>query len=545
MRSSAAAFAWEFRRRHRWGLLAVVVYLAVIAVIRLVIAMRGITIRLDSPESLAFMDVVPLASTFTYLLAVFTFGLDGDLTARRSMYPPRLFTRPTTTSALVGWPMLYGTLAMLLLWMVARLAVPWPFDVEMPAVWPGVLAASILAWTQALTWMPYPLPGLRIVVSVLLLWALDAVVFVWLYLKPSEWAMLAVLVPQLPLAYVVAHVAVGRARRGHVPSWQNAFAWLVPLAGSASRERPPWRSSAQAQAWYEWHRIGRSLPGWVAILLPFELALLAGSSNVPRLVDFILVGVLITPPFMASFSAANVRRSSPESRNAWDVSPFDGARPLTTASIVRAKLTATIWSTALAWTLVLVATPIALALTGTLPVITEQWRQLDSAVGTSRATLLALLLLAGLAATTWKQLVQGLFLGLSGRPWLIKGSVFVTLLALFLLGPISAWFMEHDAARGVLWNALPLLLAGLTLAKVSAAAWAAVRLQRRGLLRDGVLLLGAAAWCTIVLVLYAALAWFMDSSLIPRYVLALIAIAVVPLARLSAAPLAFAWNRHR
>lgn len=545
MRSSAAAFAWEFRRRHRWGLLAVVLYLAVIAIIRLVVTSRGTTIRFDSPESIAFMDVVPLASTFTYLLAVFTFGLDGDLTARRSMYPPRLFTRPVTTAALAGWPMLYGTVAMLLLWSAARVAVPWPAEFGMPAVWPGVLGASILAWTQALTWMPYPLPGLRIIVSVLLLWALDAVVFLWLYQKPSEWAMLAVLVPQLPLAYVVAHVAVARARRGHVPDWQDAFAWLAPFAGSASRRSTQWRSSAQAQAWYEWHRIGRSLPGWVAILLPFELALLLGSSNLPRLVDFILAGVLITPPFMATFSAANVRRSSPEARDAWGVSSFDGARPLTTAAIVGAKLTATIWSTALAWTLVLVATPIALAITGTLPVVTEQWRQLTDSLGTPRAIVLALLLLAGVIATTWKQLVQSLYLGLTGRPWLIKGSVFLTLLALFLLGPITAWFMEHGAARGALWDALPLLLATLALIKLSAVAWVAVRLQRSGLLRDGVLLLGAAAWCTAVLALYAVLAWLMDSALFPRHVFVLIAIGVVPLLRLSAAPLAFAWNRHR
>ena len=47
-----------------------------------------------------------------YFLAVFSFGLSGDLAARQSMYPARMFTLPVTTAALAGWPMLYGTAAM-------------------------------------------------------------------------------------------------------------------------------------------------------------------------------------------------------------------------------------------------------------------------------------------------------------------------------------------------------------------------------------------------------------------------------------------------
>ena len=46
-----------------------------------------------------------------YFLAVFSFGLAGDLAARQSIYPARMFTLPVTTAALAGWPMLYGTAA--------------------------------------------------------------------------------------------------------------------------------------------------------------------------------------------------------------------------------------------------------------------------------------------------------------------------------------------------------------------------------------------------------------------------------------------------
>jgi len=48
-----------------------------------------------------------------------------------------------------------------------------------------------------------------------------------------------------------------------------------------------------------------------------------------------------------------------------------------------------------------------------------------------------------------------------------------------------------------------------------------------------------------VLALYGLLVWLVSTPFFPRYLLALVAILAIPLARLSAAPLALAWNRHR
>ena len=62
-----------------------------------------------------------MSATFFYFLAVFSFGLSGDLAARQSIYPARMFTLPVTTAALAGWPMLYGTAAMASLWLATRL----------------------------------------------------------------------------------------------------------------------------------------------------------------------------------------------------------------------------------------------------------------------------------------------------------------------------------------------------------------------------------------------------------------------------------------
>src|SRR5438132_14162281 len=125
MRSSAAAIAWEFRQRHRWGLLALIAYLFVLAIIKLLILERGQRVDLNE-ETFALVIAVPLTATLLYFLALFSFGLSGDLAARQSMYPARMFTMPVTTAALAGWPMLYGAAAMAMLWFATRLLAAWP-----------------------------------------------------------------------------------------------------------------------------------------------------------------------------------------------------------------------------------------------------------------------------------------------------------------------------------------------------------------------------------------------------------------------------------
>ena len=545
MRSPALAIGWEFRQRHRWGLLALIGYVVVIATIKLLILDPGRPVNLDSSERFAAVVVVPVTATFVYLLAVFTYGLSGDLAARESMYPARMFTLPVTTAALVGWPMLYGTAATAVLWLATRLFAVWPSDVEIPMLWPALLAASLLAWTQALTWMPYGLRGVRVMVTVLWLAAIDAVVLLALHFKAHEPVMLAMLAPHVPLAYVVARTAVARARRGDVPDWRGASARSGAIHAARPGRRDRFASPARAQAWFEWRRHGRTLPAIVGILLPFELALLWIAGNAPALVFVIVLGTLLTPPFMAAFTAATVRKSSADASDAYGLTPFIATRPLTSAALIAAKLMATTWSTLAAWLLVVVAVPVALVLSGTWPVVIDRANQIMEVMGAPRAVVLALLALTGFMASTWKQLVQSLHVGLSGREWVVKGSVFVTLSILAVIGPIAQWISGNDAAKAVLWNGFPVILGVLVCFKMSAAAWIAVRLYRSRVLSDRTLVTGAACWCAAVLALYGSLAWLFFTPFLPRYLLGLVAILVVPVARLSAAPLALAWNRHR
>jgi hypothetical protein len=282
----------------------------------------------------------------------------------------------------------------------------------------------------------------------------------------------------------------------------------------------------------------------VAILLPFELMLLWAAHDAMPLIFMVLFIVLVTPPFMATFAAATVGKSSPGASASYGMTPFIATRPLTNVGIVAAKLKMTIWSTVAAWLLVLLVAPIALKLSGTSVVVLERWHRLIEVVGTPRAVVALLLILSACIASTWKQLVQSLYIGLTGRESLVKGVVFLSLVILFLIGPLAEWIVDNGHV-GELWSALPLIFAIFVFFKMTAATWIGLRVYHRRLLSDRALVMGAAVWCVAVFSLYGVLVWLLDTPHFPHYLLMLLAILAIPLARLSAAPLALAWNRHR
>jgi hypothetical protein len=352
--------------------------------------------------------------------------------------------------------------------------------------------------------------------------------------------MLAILAPHVPFAYLVARSAVARARRGDVPDWRGRFARVERTADVV-----PFPSPARAQMWFEWRQYGRSLPWLVAILLPFELALLFAFSHTPELIYEVLLFVVFTPPFMAAFVAATAAKSGATTSDSYGVTPFIATRPLTNGSLIAAKMKAMIWSTLAAWMLVFVATPLALRFSGAAPVVIERAYRFVEVMGMPRAIAIVLLAVAALLASTWKQLVQSLFIGMSGREWVVKASVFVALTFLAVALPLAVWISRSRQAMALLWNNFALIAAVFVCFKLSAAVWIAVRLHDRHLLSDRMLVSGAVCWDVAVFALYGLLVWIAPFWLISKSLLALVAILEVPLARLAAAPLALAWNRHR
>ena len=74
MRTAASAMAWELRRRHRWGILAVIAAIAAQVAIKPALLTREGELAVDD-AMFAFLVLVPLSAAFFYFLAVFTFGM--------------------------------------------------------------------------------------------------------------------------------------------------------------------------------------------------------------------------------------------------------------------------------------------------------------------------------------------------------------------------------------------------------------------------------------------------------------------------------------
>jgi hypothetical protein len=536
MRSAAGAFAWQFRR-YLWPLVPMTGYLVVMGLaLPSIIGDRPVRFG----DEVAAMVLVPFSILFFYYLAAFSFGLTGDLGARQSIYPARMFTLPITSAALAGWPMLYGAGAMVTLLLTTIVLSRELWRIDVPVLWPTALGAVFLAWTQALTWMPYGIAGMRVALTVAWLIMLDAVVITAIELRISEASMVAFLAPQLPLAYLTAWYAVARARRGEVPDWR-----VFGRDGRRQRYQRAFAGPAQAQAWFEWRRSGRSLPMMVAFVLPFFAALLFIPGNDTQPVVFAtMAAMLLTPPVMAGF-AAGMSRPNPNASDPLALSGIEATRPVTTAALVAARLRMTLSSTLSAWFLVAIGMPVALLLSNTWPIVNERARAFIAFVGEPRAFATIGLVLVLLIASTWQKLVQRLYIGLTGRAWIIKSSGFVTVFLLIVIWPVIAWLRRDAHARVWLWENLPASLAVLAAIKTCVALWVAITLYRTRSVADRVLVAGALGWVTLVLALYALLVWMVDTAYVPRYIFLLAAILAVPLARVSAAPLALGWNRHR
>ena len=533
----ARAFLWEFWRRHQLGLILLAAYLLAFLVLQATVIGSEYEVRLDPPNGFAFFVILPGVSMLFYAVGAFTYGLSGDLAARESIYPKRMLTLPVATSALAGWPMLFGASLAAALWVVMAIFMRIAgAEYRLPLLWPALLCGVYVAWMQALTWMPYGLPGMRVIAAVLWLFIVDAIVIVAFNQRVPDALMVAIVAPQLPIAYLVAWRGVARARRGVVPDWSRALrAPASALAGLFHRRRG-FRSAASAQLWLEWRGSGRALPAMVAIVVPAALAILFIPDNNTRTPAFVAsIVALLMPVVLAFFSATMLGTPT----------LFTSTRPLDDAALIAAKLKAMMLSTIAAWLIVLTVLPIALILSGaSVPVMAELQTIVDEA-GLVHTIVFAVFVLAALMMWTWRQLVQNLCISLTGNAWLIKSTVIVGLVLMAIGGPGLQWFVRHPRAQSAAWEALPLIAMTLVTAKFAAAAVVASRLHARRVLADRALIAWATGWLCAVALIYGTLTWWFASVLMTAYFKTAIAILVLPLARVLAAPLSLAWSRHR
>jgi hypothetical protein len=549
MMSPSLAISWALWREHRWPLVTTIGYLFMAGIVSA--ALPGYF----APEVGAYIAAglsIPLSWIAFFLIGVGTFGLNVDVGARESCFPPRLFRLPVRTGPLAAWFLALAALAASLLWLATAALVlrPWlkHLDLNVPLWWPAVLTAATVAWCQALLWLSFGLPWVRGVLAIALSVGVVAAAHFAAQGNVSEGLLACLFLGAAAVGWRVAYLGVRNARCGDISDWRELFRPLRQLAQLA--DWLPWRrrlfaSAARAQAWFEWRRTGNSLPFMTAAVLPFALLPLAFDVNDEMPHWRTVLSTLTIPIFFAGMAGTTVSGKNPWVKDYYGVAQFTATLPMTTAGMVGAKLKSAAWSTLLAWAAVIVMAPLAVVLTGNQDEIAASWRKglhdLDPAKVTAMILAAATLLVIG----TWKRHVDSLFLGLTGRKWAIQTALFGGMALFFVVCGLGAWIYHHPETQKPFLAVLPWLLGTLIVCRLLTAGWALRQAQRRDLLDARTARRWIIAWLIVGLVLFSILAWSVPAGIVATYYLAFLVLFALPMVRLAATPLALAWNRHR
>jgi hypothetical protein len=550
----AAAIPWAIWRRHRWIFIGIAIYLALA-----VTALRGVPLFFDwipalfpdaDPREVAAaigvcVVIIPCAFIACFLLAAFAYGFEIDLAGRESSFPSHMLTLPASTAALAGWPALYGVAAMALFYWALTWGVLRPCGLITPWLWPAALFAVMMTWIQALAWSAFALRWLRVAVAMVVLPIPLMITGFGLNVFGMSHEMLAALLTCLvPLGFFAAWRGLARVRRGDVPEWT----WLASLGELNPRrghQRRAFASPHAAQRWFEWRRHGIALPLMVTLLTPLMLFPLLLGPNDALPTARILLPLLFIPPLMAGSAAAAVGKHNPWVRDYYGLPPFTATRPLTTAALIAAKFRTALRSTLIAWLIVLLGTVVAVAPSHAARDVQAWWQVLVEHEGTFKAAALVATVAFMLVLLTWKRLVENQTVGLTGREWLIKGTIVGGLCVYSLLGLLASWMYVYPDFRENVVTALPWLLACAVALKAVLAVWVLRSLQTWGLIDVGRLSAIAFLWLAAAGGLFGLLLWLVPPGWVSWPYLGAVAVMIVPLVRPAAAPLALAWNRHR
>ncbi len=559
--SPSLALAYFLWTRHRLALSLFAVYL-----LALMVLCRALP---DEPDAAAFWGLLlatPCALAFPFLLVTFSFSREPRLEGRESGFPSSFWHLPLPTYALVGWPMLWGSVVLALAW----LTLSWgalrpalrPAGIELPLGCPALALAAALAWLQAITWMPFPLPWLRPFVLIALISPLAAMVMLTEAFDFSVAIANGIFIASMLASYAVAIVGVSRARRGDGPYWTWPGWSALQRWISSTQARPGFRSPVGAQVWFERRRVGLGFP---VMMFVSTLAWLPVIPTIAAFVDdahrggltlvppFILHEVgslwlvasypLIFAPFLASVCGWEMGKL-PGSRRDLTVSFFLATRPISSGTFIRAKLEAAALSTFLGWIVTGTAILLWIALGGHAAEMAESFGALRQRHPGSSFWIGLALLLGGALVMTWLQIVQGLWLGLAGRTWtnaiaILGMAFFVSLLFLGL------WLAKAPQYWQLCFDLLPWLAIATVALKGFLVFHVSRILIHRGLVARNIIRGILAFWMLSAAGLFSLLYWLFPSDRVSVSALVFVLVLALPLTRLLLAPLALDWNRHR
>jgi hypothetical protein len=537
MHAAGWAIGWQICRRHRWVLAPALIYLA--ALVTLVHATPD---GILAPEIIVQLTV-PLWCVFALLIAVFSYGDQGDILARESAYPRRSFTLPLPTTALVGWPMALGGATIGSLWLIVSGLVlrSAGLTVEIPLIWPAVFLVALLAWTQALTWLPFPLTVLRMLVLIAALSALVAAAIVAVVFEMPAELLVAASAGLIPLGYVAAVSGVARARRGDVPLRYWPFEQRP--AASAAATPQPFASPRAALAWFEWRSNLFLLP-MIVMLVLLMLPLVFFLSHVDTMP--MLLGLVSFALMLALAAGGSLGNLHSWARNLPAIPPFLAAHPVTNSTILAVKVHSAVLVTLAIWGMLGLGVALLLPFCRGGTLVADVVRALFESQGSFHATAVLFVIAVGVPVLTWKWVVDQFWFGLSGRYWVAVVASTGIIGVLLAAGMLLAWAHSHPVfAEWLLVNLTWLIATALAL-KMTAGGFVCWQLIRRELIAYRTLLAFGIGWIAAAMGLIALPFWLMPQGVASPLAVGLGAIVVMlPLVRFGLAPLALDWNRHR
>ena len=538
MNSPARAIWWQMWHQHRWFVAAELAYLLLAAMLSHWLPDLFRRASLDATEiPMATQHLgLPIGLVIVHWIAIFQLT-NTDL--KNVGFPGYMFVLPVRTRALVGIPMLVGSVAMAGLWLFFAGLILRPVGIAAPLWWPAAAFVAGLTMLQALSWTPFTQNWLRIAAAVPLILVGIGGIALMLWTGMPEFFMTGALLGAAAGCYAAAVAAVARNRRGDNIEWRLAGRILEWINHCRSTSRRPFASPAAAQVWFEWRGHGWLLPVFLLCMLIWPIGVIFLHPEDKAFPWKILAVLLAVPSLIAGIVSSSLGR-----QDAWtkyEMTSFLATRPVRTAALVRAKLVMAALSTVATW---LVVMPF-IGLTLVRPGFVADILQLAQTVGYGRTLVTALAILAAAVASTWLQLVANLWTGLTGRSWVVTGVSVTLAIIMFACAGIGFWIYLHPQWYAAVRAAGPWLLLGLILVKLMVAALVVAALARSRLVAPGSIAAMVALWCLVVAGLCVAIHFFAPSGPMGLGTAAAAIALGIPFSRLAAAPLALAWNRHR
>jgi hypothetical protein len=545
---ATAALAWEFWASNRRGWLIVLSTIVGCALLYRIFAGP-----LQQSEGLQFLCCLPMVMSLI-LAGAFCNFTDRERRDGIAGFPRRLFVLPLKTCFLVTWPMAFGLMSVVTIYVAWATVVLRPLDIDIWVRWPATLLAVCVVFYQAIIWCLCGFRITRIVTLSLVATTVVGIGFLPMLLSETNfWSSEAVLSGAIASAAAVAYAAtivtVGVQRRGGGRGCSWALPFVDRLIATLPLRRRSLKSPEAALFWIEWRRFGFVLP--VSMLLTAVLILTVTIRFTDRSADATmwaetwlgLMPILLAVPIGMGFGKPDF----------WSLDlslpTFVAARPVSGRQLLAAKMKAAAFSTILAWAALMIIAPLSIYLYLDI----EHWRDAWEMFGIiysplSQWALPILGLVMGMLLT-WSLLIGNIWLGYSGRPAFYYSFVAVGMAGLLMTLVFLVWWAESPRSRdNLIVNLLP-WLPWLLAAAISAKVWAAVgcagQLRCHRLISSQHIAVFFCVWlaATSCLLFHA---WLMSPRIEwLRIIFMLMALCMIPVARIAATPLTIAWNRHR